>query len=72
MASTFKLFGALGVAATLAACGATPGERAATGALTGAAVAQVAGESAVNGALIGGAIGGIAPCVTNPNANGCY
>ena len=72
MASKFKLFGALGVAAILAACGATPGERAATGALAGAAAAELTGEDAITGARVGGAIGGIAPCVTNPNANGCY
>ncbi|PYE85474.1 hypothetical protein [Pseudoroseicyclus aestuarii] len=71
MSSILKLSGALAVALTLTACGETPGERAATGALAGAAGARVLGEDAVTGALVGGAVGGIAPCVQNPNRAGC-
>lgn len=56
---------AAATAATLAACGTTPTERAATGALGGAAVgAAVSGDT--KGALIGGAIGGVAGAATAP------
>lgn len=72
MTNILRAAGALAVAATLAACGQTPVERATTGALAGGAIAAVSDESVLNGALIGGAVGGIAPCIANPNAAGCY
>jgi osmotically inducible lipoprotein OsmB len=72
MSNILRAFGVLAVAGTLAACGATPAERAATGALAGAAAADLTNNSVLTGALVGGAIGGIGPCVTNPNAPGCY
>ncbi len=72
MTLTIRAAAVLAACATLAACGQTPVERASTGALAGGAVAAVTGEEVLNGALIGGAIGGIAPCVANPNAAGCF
>ncbi len=72
MLITIRTLGVLGLVATLTACGATPAERATTGALAGGAVSAVTGESVLNGALIGGAVGGIAPCVINPGTAGCY
>ncbi|MES2342981.1 MAG: hypothetical protein V4597_15010 [Pseudomonadota bacterium] len=53
------------VAMTLAACGTTVTERAATGALGGAAIgAAVSGDA--KGALAGAAIGGVAGAATTP------
>ncbi|MDO8380463.1 hypothetical protein [Phenylobacterium sp.] len=53
------------IAMTLAACGATVTERAATGALGGAAIgAAVSGDA--KGALAGAAIGGVAGAATTP------
>lgn len=72
MAISFRTLGVLAVAALLAACGATPVERAATGAAGGAALATVLDEDAVDGALLGAAAGGIGACLVNPNAQGCY
>ncbi|EPX86616.1 hypothetical protein ruthe_01433 [Rubellimicrobium thermophilum DSM 16684] len=72
MSNILRAFGVLAVAGTLAACGATPAERAATGALVGAAAADLTDNSVLTGALVGGAIGGVGPCITNPNAAGCY
>ena len=66
--SPFILVAAL--ALPLAACGVTPGERAATGgaigAGTGAAGAAVTGGSATTGALVGGAVGAAAGALTDP------
>jgi osmotically inducible lipoprotein OsmB len=72
MTMTLRACAVLAACAALSACGQTPVERASTGALAGGAIAAVTGESALNGALIGGAVGGIAPCVANPNASGCF
>ena len=72
MSKTFKLLGVLAIGAALSACGQTPAERGATGALGGAALAAVTGENVVTGALLGGAIGGIGVCAANPNAAGCF
>jgi hypothetical protein len=74
MPNTIRLLAALGVAATLAACGTTPVERAATGAAGGAAAAIVLGEEdfVTEGAILGAAAGGLGGCVVNPNAQGCY
>ena len=72
MSITIRAFGVLAVCATLAACGQTPVERASTGALAGGAIAALTDENVLTGALVGGAVGGIAPCVANPNAAGCY
>lgn len=71
MTTTIRTLGVLLVAATLAACGTTPTERAATGAAGGAAIAAVTDENVVNGALIGAAAGGIGTCLVNPYAAGC-
>lgn len=72
MTTTLRMAAVLAACATLAACGQTPAERAATGAAGGAAIAAVTGESLTNGALIGAAAGGIGACVVNPNAAGCF
>jgi hypothetical protein len=71
MSTTLRLFAALGVAATLAACGTTDLERTATGAAIGAGVATVTGEDAVDGALIGAAVGAVS-CSVAPGAPNCY
>lgn len=59
-----------GLAATLTACGETPGTRAVTGGLlgagTGAAVAGATGGNAGTGALIGGGVGAVGGAVTAP------
>jgi osmotically inducible lipoprotein OsmB len=53
------------LALTMAACGTTVTERAATGALGGAAVgAVVSGDT--KGALVGAAVGGVAGAATTP------
>jgi len=53
------------MAMAMAACGTTPTERAATGALGGAAVgAAVSGDA--KGALVGAAVGGVAGAATAP------
>lgn len=52
-------------AATLAGCGYTRGERAATGALGGAAAGAVLGGD-LTGAVVGGAVGAAAGAVTAP------
>ena len=70
MAKALKLIAALGVAATLAACGESAGERAATGAFIGGAAAAVTGEDIVNGALIGGAAGAVS-CSIAPGMPNC-
>lgn len=70
MAKFTKLIAALGLAATLAACGQSAGERAATGAFIGGAAAAVTGEDVVNGALIGGAAGAVS-CSIVPGAPNC-
>jgi len=70
MAKTLKLIAALATAASLAACGETAGERAATGAFIGGAAAAVTGEDIVNGALIGGAAGAVS-CSVFPGAPDC-
>lgn len=72
MVRLFKIVGVLAIGATLSACGQTPAERGATGALGGAALAAVTGENVVNGALIGGAGGAFLPCLFNPAATGCF
>ena len=58
-----------GAALALAACGTTPGERAASGGLlgagTGAAIGSLSGDAG-KGALIGGAVGAIAGAATDP------
>lgn len=53
------------IAMTLAACGTTVTERAATGALGGAAVGGIVSGDA-KGALAGAAIGGVAGAATAP------
>ena len=56
---------------SLAACGYSPGDRAASGGLIGAgggaAIAAIAGGSPLVGAAIGGAAGAIGGAVTNGN-----
>ena len=65
---------ALVLAAALAGCGNTMGERAlsggALGAGAGAATGAVVGGGATEGALIGGALGAAGGAVTTKNANG--
>jgi hypothetical protein len=60
----------IGVVATLAGCGRTPGERALTGGLigagSGAAITGLTGGNPVAGALIGGGVGAIGGAVTAP------
>ncbi len=70
MAIPFKIIAVFGISATLAACGQTDGERAATGAFIGGAAAAVTGENVVNGALIGGAAGAVS-CSVAPGAPNC-
>lgn len=53
------------LALSLAACGTTVTQRAATGALGGAAVGGVVGGDA-KGAAIGAAVGGVAGAATTP------
>ncbi len=72
MANTLKITALVAGLAALAACGETPIERTATGAVGGAALAQVLGEDVAAGALIGGAAGGLGTCAVNPNARGCF
>jgi len=72
MSKTFKLLGVLAIGAALSACGQTPAERGATGALTGAALAAVTGEDVVTGALIVGAGAALVPCFGPQPAAGCF
>lgn len=65
MRKILMLAPAAAVALTLAACGTTVTERAATGALGGAAVGAVISGDA-KGALAGAAIGGVAGAATTP------
>ena len=65
MRKILMLAPAVAVAMTLAACGTTVTERAATGALGGAAVGAVISGDA-KGALAGAAIGGVAGAATTP------
>lgn len=53
------------VTLSLAACGTTTTQRAATGALGGAAVGGIVGGD-VKGAAIGAAVGGVAGAATTP------
>jgi len=59
-------------AGSLAGCGYTPGDRAASGGLigagTGAAIAAATGGAPLAGALIGGGIGAVGGAVTSPSA----
>jgi len=71
MVKLSKLLGVLAIGATLSACGATDGERTATGAVIGGALAAATGESILNGALIGGAAGAVS-CSVAPNAPNCF
>ena len=71
MAITLRTLGVLSVAAFLAACGATPVERTATGAVVGGAVAAATGGNLAEGALYGGAIGAVS-CAVAPGAPNCY
>jgi hypothetical protein len=61
----------IGLAVTLAGCGYSPGDRAASGGLlgagAGAGIAAVTGGSPLTGALIGGAVGAVGGAATNPN-----
>lgn len=72
MQLTLKTLGLLAVAGLLTACGQTPIERGATGAIGGAAIATVLDEDVGDAALAGAAVGAFAPCILNPNTNGCY
>ena len=71
MAITLRTFGVLAVAALLAACGATPVERAATGAAIGGAVAAATDNDLTQGALYGAALGAVS-CSVAPGAPNCY
>ncbi len=57
---------------TLAACGYSPGDRAASGGLigagTGAAIAAATGGAPLVGALVGGAVGAVGGAATSPGA----
>jgi len=59
----------IGVALSLAGCGYSPGDRAASGGLigagSGAAIAAITGGSPLLGAAIGGGIGAIGGAVTS-------
>lgn len=61
----------LGMALTLAGCGYSPGDRAASGGLmgagAGAAIAAATGGAPLVGALVGGAVGAIGGAATSPN-----
>jgi hypothetical protein len=60
------------MAISLAACGYSPGDRAASGGLigagTGAAIAAATGGAPLVGALIGGGVGAIGGAATSPDA----
>ena len=71
MATTLRLFGVLAVAATLAACGETDVERAATGAAIGGAVGAATGGNLAESALYGAAAGAVV-CNVTPGAPNCY
>ena len=62
----------LAMALGLAACGYSPGDRAASGGLigagAGAAVAAATGGAPLVGALVGGAMGAVGGAVTSPSA----
>ncbi|HYF09833.1 MAG TPA: YMGG-like glycine zipper-containing protein [Acetobacteraceae bacterium] len=65
-----KVIAAAALAATLAGCGVTPGERAVSGGLLGAGAGAAVGSLSGNagaGALIGGAAGALGGAVTSPN-----
>jgi osmotically inducible lipoprotein OsmB len=61
----------LGFGLAVAACGYSPGDRAASGGLLGAgggaAIGAITGGSPLTGALIGGAAGAVAGGVSSPN-----
>jgi osmotically inducible lipoprotein OsmB len=59
------LASAAALSLTLAACGTTTTQRAATGALGGAAVGGVVGGD-LTGAAVGAAVGGVAGAATTP------
>lgn len=67
-----KLFLALGLAATLGACGYSTGDRAVSGGLlgagAGAALGAVTGAGAGTGALVGGAAGAAGGALTSPGS----
>jgi len=69
VAATSLVLAAL--AFSLAGCGYSPGDRAASGGLigagTGAAIAAVTGGAPLVGAAIGGAVGAVGGAVTNPH-----
>ncbi len=71
MAITLRTLGVLSVAAFLAACGATPVERAATGGVLGAGLAAATDNDLADGALLG-ASAGILSCAVAPGAPNCY
>jgi hypothetical protein len=71
MSITLRTLGVLSVAALLAACGATPVERAATGGVLGAAAAAATDNDLADGALLG-ATAGIVSCAVAPAAPNCY
>lgn len=71
MFTTLRVLGVLAVAGTLAACGTTDVERAATGAVIGGAVSAATDENIAQGALIGGALGAVS-CSVAPAAPNCY
>jgi len=66
-----KLAVLLALGGSLAACGNTPGDRAASGGMigagTGAAIGAATGGSPLTGALVGGAVGAVGGAVTSPN-----
>lgn len=76
MSITLRTLGVLTVAATLAACGVTPAERGATGAVAGALIAKETGGDVGDGALYGAAAGAFLPClgaqVGYAGAQNCY
>ena len=71
MSITFRTLGVLAVAGLLSACGATPVERAATGAAIGGAIATATDADVVDGALYGAALGAVS-CSVAPGAPNCY
>lgn len=70
-ATRFKFLAVIAAVATLAACGDTDLERAATGAVIGGAAAAATNKDVTKGVLFGGAIGAVS-CSVAPGVPNCY
>jgi osmotically inducible lipoprotein OsmB len=66
-----KFVASAALAASVAACGYSPGDRAVSGGLlgagTGAAIGAATGGSPLTGAAIGGAVGAVGGAATSPS-----